>query len=66
MMNEIVAYDVPTECVVPARVDITNLTRLKTNVMDFVEFDNVVIATEKDCTMRMGMDKIVGSTDTHA
>ena len=66
MVNEVVAYDVSAECVVPARIDSTNIAGLKTNVMDFVEFDKVVIAPKKDCAMRMVMDQVVGNAETHA
>jgi hypothetical protein len=66
MMNEVMAYDVPAECVIPACVDSADIAGLETNVMNFVEFDNVFIAPEKDGTMRMVMYQVVGNADTHA
>lgn len=66
MMNEVVAYDIAAERVVPARVDSANIAGLKTSVMDFVELDKVVIPSEKNGAMRMVMDKIVGNAAPHA
>jgi hypothetical protein len=66
MVNEVMAYDIASERVVPASVDSTDIAGLKTNMVDFIEFDKVVVASEKDGAMRMVMYKVVGNTDTHA
>ncbi len=66
MVNEVMADDIATECIVPARIDSSDVAGFKTNMVDFIEFDKVVIASEKDSTMRMVMDQVIGNANTHA
>ena len=59
VMNVVVANTVASEAIVTTRVDRTDVTGFHRDVVDFIEFNGVVIAAQENCTVGMIVNQVV-------
>ena len=58
-MNEVIAEAIAAVGVVAPGVDRADVAGLQRDVVDFIELNEVVVAVEEDCAVRMVVDEVV-------
>ena len=58
-MNVVVANSISAKRVIAASIDCADVARFQSDVMDFVEFNQMLITAEKNRGMGMIVDQVV-------